>query len=174
MSKLLRRGLYWLRQRRVEAELEEELEFHRASRQADLEASGLSQSGARDAARRALGNVTRAREDARGVWIWPWVESIWQDVKHAGRVLRREPSFAMVVALTLGLGIGLNATVFGMADALLLRPFQFADHERIVVVREIRKGGSERESVAPANFLDWKNQAQARLGRLGTQRHRAR
>jgi putative ABC transport system permease protein len=144
----------------MEAELAEEVEFHRARTQAALESDGLSPAAADAAARRRLGNTTLAREDARAVWIWPWLESAWQDVRHAARVLRREPGFALVVALTLALGVGLNATVFGMMDALLLRPFQFRDYERIAVVREVRKGSSGREPIAPATFLDW--QAQAR------------
>jgi hypothetical protein len=48
-------------------------------KQQELEARGLEPAEARFAAQRELGNVTRAREDARAVWIWPWLESVWQD-----------------------------------------------------------------------------------------------
>ena len=159
MTKWLRRLRYWVRGRRMDAELQEELEFHRTARQAALEASGFSSDAAAYAARRELGNTVTAREDARAVWIWPWLESACQDLRNAARALRREPSFAVVVAVTLALGVGLNATVFGLMDALLLRPFQFLGYERMVVVREARKGASERESVAPATFLDWRSQS---------------
>jgi putative ABC transport system permease protein len=161
MRKLLRHLHYWIHRHCIEAELEEELEFHRAARQSALETSGLSAAAAADAARRALGNTLRAREDARAVWIWPWLESVWQDVRNAARALRREPSFCLVVALTLALGVGLNATVFGMMDALLLRPFQFPDYQRIVILREVRRGAAEREPVAAADFLDWRRQARS-------------
>jgi putative ABC transport system permease protein len=161
MMKLLRHLHYWIHRHRIEAELEEELEFHRASRQAALEKRGLPAEAAADAARRALGNTRLAREDARAVWIWPWLESIWQDVRNAARALRREPSFCLVVALTLALGVGLNATVFGMMDALLLRPFQFPDHQRIAILGELRRGTAEREPVAAADFLDWREQARS-------------
>jgi putative ABC transport system permease protein len=161
MSKWIRRLQYWVRGRRMDAELQEELEFHRAARQQALEASGLSPERAAYEARRDLGNTALAREDARAVWIWPWFESAWQDLRNAARALRREPSFAIVVAVTLALGVGLNATVFGLMDALLLRPFQFPGYERIVVLREARKGAAERESVAPATFLDWRSQARS-------------
>jgi putative ABC transport system permease protein len=161
MGTLRRRLRYWLKRRRMEAELAEEMEFHREARKAALEAAGLGPEAAAQAARRRLGNTTIAREDARAVWIWPWIESTWQDVRNAARTLRREPSFAFIVTLTLALGIGLNATVFGMMDALLLRPFQFRDYERIVVLREARQGASERETVAPASFLDWRSQARS-------------
>lgn len=161
MRKLLRHLHYWIHRHRIEAELEEELEFHRAARQSALETSGLSAPAAADAARRALGNTRLAREDARAVWVWPWLESVWQDVRNAVRALGREPSFCLVVALTLALGVGLNATVFGMMDALLLRPFQFPDYQRIVILGEVRKGAAEREPVAAADFLDWRRQARS-------------
>jgi putative ABC transport system permease protein len=161
MRRLLRHLHYWIHRHRIEAELEEELEFHRAARQSALETSGLSAAAAADAARRALGNTLLAREDARAVWIWPWLESVWQDVRNAARALRREPSFCLVVALTLALGVGLNVTVFGMMDALLLRPFQFPDYQRIVILREVRRGAAEREPVAAASFLDWRRQARS-------------
>ena len=81
------------------------------------------------------------------------------DIKYAARTLRRQPGFSLTVALTLALGLGLNATVLGMMDALLLRPFQFADYERLVVIWEAPNGTSERQSVSPANYLDWRQQA---------------
>jgi putative ABC transport system permease protein len=161
MGNLHRRLRYWLRRGRCEAELAEEVEFHRSARQAALEAAGLSPADAAAAARRELGNTTLAREDARAVWIWPRLDGVWKDIRNAARALKREPSFAAVVAVTLALGVGLNATVFGMMDALLLRPFQFPDYDRIVVLRETRKGAAEREAVAPANFLDWRDQARS-------------
>lgn len=80
------------------------------------------------------------------------------DVKHAARTLKRQPGFSVAVALTLALGLALNATVLGMMDALLLRPFQFPDYQRLVVVWETPKGTSERQAVSPANYLDWRKQ----------------
>jgi putative ABC transport system permease protein len=166
MGNMLRRLRYWSRRKRMEAEIAEEIEFHRAARQAALEAAGLEPAAAAAAARRGLGNTTIAREDARSVWIWRWLDSTWQDVRNAARTLKREPSFAVVVALTLALGVGVNVTMFGLMDALLLRPFQFPDYERIVVVREARKGAAEREAIAAANFLDWRTEVRS-FERLG-------
>ena len=85
MGKLLRRFRYWLRHRQVEADLAEELETHLAFKRERLERSGLSGNEARYASRRTLGNVTLAREDARSVWIWPWLDSVRQDVAYAVR-----------------------------------------------------------------------------------------
>ncbi len=109
---LLRRLSHLLHLRRAERELADELDCHRALAQEDLERLGA---GAREAARaasRALGNGTLAREDARAVWIAPWLEGLWQDVRHGIRSLRRSPGLVIVSALSLGLGIGLNAMLY--------------------------------------------------------------
>jgi hypothetical protein len=65
-----------LRLSRFDADLAEELETHRAMKQAELEQSGMRRAEAIAASRRALGNITLAREDARAVWIWSWLESL--------------------------------------------------------------------------------------------------
>jgi hypothetical protein len=80
MTSMMRRVAYWFRQRKIQAELTAEIEFHRAAHQRALERDGLSPRDADAASRRAMGNVTLAREDARTVWVAPWLESVWQDV----------------------------------------------------------------------------------------------
>src|SRR5687768_2919245 len=97
MMRLLRRIRFMWRQNQVDRELLEELETHRAMRQRALEAAGLAPDEAAWSSRRALGNVTLARENARGIWIWPWLESVWQDVMYALRVLRRAPAFGAAI-----------------------------------------------------------------------------
>jgi putative ABC transport system permease protein len=81
------------------------------------------------------------------------------DLKHAARTIKRQPGFSLAVALTIALGLALNATVLGMMDALLLRPFQFPDYQRLVVIWETPTGTSERQPVSPANYRDWRSQA---------------
>lgn len=80
------------------------------------------------------------------------------DLKYAVRGLARQPGYSLVIALTLALGLGLNATIFGMVDAMFFRPFQFRDYDRIVVLFEAPAGAAHREAVAPANYLDWQRQ----------------
>ena len=107
--------------------------------------------------RRARGNVPISRMVAPRE---PLMSSLASDLRYALRTIRRQPGASLVVAITLALGLGVNATVLGMMDALLLRPFQFRDYQRLVVLWEHARGTTEREMVAAANFLDW--QAQAR------------
>jgi len=81
--------------------------------------------------------------------------SIVSDLRYTIRSLKRQPGFAATVAVTLALGLGVNATVLGMVDALVLRPFQFRDYQRLVVVWETQRQTGDRTPVPPATFLDW-------------------
>src|SRR5512144_758949 len=78
------------------------------------------------------------------------------------RSLRKRPSLVIVAILTLALGLGANAAVFAVIDALVLRPFTFRQPDRIVLLAETSPQESyAQESVSPANFLDWRRQADA-------------
>ena len=136
--KLLNRMRHIWRLAQIERELTEEIEFHR-------QMSG-------DPA--ALGNITRAREDARAVWIWPWVEGVWQDAAYALRNLRRSPGFALVAVLTLGTAIGLNTSLFTVFNAIAFRPWPVKDPSRVVKIYSVseqhRAGGL---GVAEARYL---------------------
>jgi predicted permease len=150
MLKLLRRLQYFVRQRRLEAELREEIETHRALRQQDLKARGADEREAQQAARKALGNVTLAREDARAVWVPPSVESIGQDVRYALRSLIRQPGFTAVAAGTIAIAVGLNTSLFTVFSALALRPWPVPEPER--VVRALTGPGGHFSSAALAHF----------------------
>src|SRR5260370_12106360 len=79
-----------------------------------------------------IGNTTLAGEDARAVWIWPWLESVIQDVRYALRNLRRQPGFALIAILALGCAIGLNTSLFTVFNAVALRPWPVHDASRVV------------------------------------------
>jgi len=89
----------------------------------------------------------------------PLISTLFLDLRYAARALKRQPSFAAAVALTLALGLGVNATLLGMMDALLFRPFQFPDYQRLIVIWETPTETPERQPVSPANYLDWRRQA---------------
>jgi predicted permease len=79
-----------------------------------------------------MGNMTLAREDARAAWIAPWLETIWQDVRYGVRALRRNPGFASVAIMTLGLGIGATTALFSVADTILWKPLPVVNPEELV------------------------------------------
>lgn len=122
MREWLSRLRDWFRRDQLDAELEEELRFHREQLEREASGSGAGAEEAVFAARRRLGNVARAQEDARERWSWPWLDQAQQDVRYAVRSLRRTPGFTTAVILTLALGLGANAAMFGVIDVLILRP----------------------------------------------------
>src|SRR5262249_30009537 len=106
-----------------ERDLADEIDFHCAMRQHDLEQQGAPRRDAEVAARRALGNATLASEDARTVWIWPWLESAGQDAVYALRNFRRQPGFTSVVVMVLATVIGLHTTLVSIVAGVVLRPW---------------------------------------------------
>jgi hypothetical protein len=80
----------------------------------------------------------------------------------AARSLLKQPGMTALVVLTLALGLGANAAVFAIIDALVLRPYPAAETERLVVLAETSPTTAWRKAtVSPANFLDWRRQADA-------------
>ncbi|MPZ20683.1 MAG: hypothetical protein GEV06_22650 [Luteitalea sp.] len=130
----LRRLAYLFRRRRAESELAEELQFHREMAQRELHRSGVPEEEAARTVSRAMGNTTLAREDARAVWISPWLDGLWQDARHGVRSLRRSPGLVAVSALSLGMGIGLNALLYMGATTVYRHQPTMADPDRMVGV----------------------------------------
>ena len=126
----LRRLLYLLRHRRIEAEVAEELETHRLMAQQRALDSGVGDAAA--ASRRVMGNVTLAREDARAQWIAPWLDSVWQDATYALRMFRRAPAFTGAFVLVMALGVGATTAVFALVDGLVLRDLPVTRPDRLV------------------------------------------
>lgn len=105
----------------VERELEDELRFHIAREADKLERSGMPRDAAVRAATLAFGGVDRFKEDSRDARGVRLLEHLAQDVKYALRGMRSRPAFTAVVVVTLGLGVGVNAAMFGVIDRLMFR-----------------------------------------------------
>jgi predicted permease len=156
----------WLRvrtlgkRRRLERDLEEELQFHLAKRAEKNRALGLPADDAQAAARRRFGNVTLVKEDCRETWIFTWTETLWQDLRYAARNLAKSPGFAAVVIFSLALGIGANTAVFSAMNTLLLRALPYEHPETLATVWSTQKPDLGADGLPPpvAEVADWKKQ----------------
>jgi putative ABC transport system permease protein len=140
-----------------ERELAEELESHLRMHIEDNVRAGLTSQEARRQALIKLGGVEQTKEKYRRQRGLPLIETLIQDVRYGVRMLVKNPGFTVVALLAIALGIGANTAIFSVVNAVLLRPLQYPNAERIVAIQELNEKGS-RVQVTPANFLDWRAQ----------------
>jgi predicted permease len=131
--------MFW--RKRKENDFKEEIDAHLALEMERLREQGLSQEEARTAARRQFGNVTSARERFYESGRWLWWEHLKRDVVYAVRILGRNPGFTTIAVLSLALGIGANALVFSVVNALVLKPLPVEHPEQLAFVETERGPG---------------------------------
>ena len=143
LQRLLRRLNYFLRRRRLDDELREEMAVHR-------ELAGAL----------AFGNDALAVNQARDVWVAPWLQDISQDVRFGARMLLKDRRFTLAAVCALGLGMGVNLAVFMAIDAAILRHVPFDEPERLVRIQTIDAKGNESRS-SWLDVQDWREQVRA-------------
>lgn len=120
------------RRRRLEGELDEEIESHLAMAIRERVERGEDPRQAELAVRREFGNVTLVRETTRGMWGSAWPEQMLQDLRHAYRNIRKKPGVTAVIVASLALGIGANLALFSVTYPVLLRPLPVPDPGELV------------------------------------------
>jgi len=146
------------RQRRAR-ELDEELRTNLAL--AMEEADGLPE--AQRQARIAFGSLTRAREEARAVWLPGW-DTLRQDLRFALRTLARTPAFTVVAVLSLALGTGAATALFSLVNTVVLKPLAYREPGQLVMAREILPPLAHIYPTLPVNYLHyrfWSEQSRA-------------
>jgi len=146
----------WRRHDR-DADMAEEMRSHLERLIAANRDAGMSAAEARSSALRQFGNVSSLQQRSRDEWRFRWLEEFHADVRFAIRQMRRSPSFTVVAAVTLALGIGANSAMFALADATLLRPLPYPDPDRLVMASE-RSATRPRMAVSPLTLQDWNDQ----------------
>jgi predicted permease len=138
----------WLRlkmlrkRRQLDRDLEDELRFHLAMREASYREAGMEAEEATYASHRRFGNATSLKEVCREMWTFASFESFLQDVRFGLRSLAKNRAFAIVAVLSLALGIGGNAAMFSLINGALIRPLPYAHADQLVrVTKAYPKGG---------------------------------
>jgi predicted permease len=144
-----------VQRRATDEDLDEEIRYHVEREVQRNIANGMSADDARDAARRAFGNVTVATERSREAWRWQTLEELRQDVRHALRLMKRDPGFTFTALATLALGIGLNTAIFSVAYGVLWRPLPYPSADRLVMIpsaQQTEKGVKTFETWPPFSY----------------------
>jgi predicted permease len=144
--------LRFFRREQWDTERAAELESHLQIETDKNIATGMSPAEARTAAYRKLGNPFRVRETIYEMNSIPLLDAFWRDLRFALRGLRKRPGFAVVVILSLALGIGANTAIFSLVDAIMFRPLPVPDPKGFVT---IDIAASRLTSFGASSYLDW-------------------
>ena len=150
------------------AEVNDELAYHFARRVDELIARGLSEEEANREARRVFGDVDQVRREMERmtrlrqgrVRRGEWMSDVAQDMRYAARGMRRNWGFTTVALLTLALGIGTTTATFSIVDAVLIRPLNYPNADRLVRVWE-RTDRGDKVQLAMPNLKDMEERSRA-------------
>jgi len=144
--------------RRLDRDLEEELQFHLAMRAQMNGREGAPPEEARATARRRFGNVALLKEVCREMWTFAPLETFWQDVRYTLRMLRKSPGFATIAVVTLALGISVNTTIFTVINAWILQKPPVRDPDRLMIVSSVDPSATfnpDQATVSTPDYHDW-------------------
>ncbi len=157
--------------RQVDAQVDEELEFHLAGRVEELMAQGRTREAAEAKVRERFGDVARWRREATSIDHGQarqerradLVDTLRRETRQAVRSLFRTPGFSIVAALTLALGLGAATAIFAVLDGVVLRPLPYADADRLVWIdhKVPKVGVRDRWKLGMINYFDFRDNVPA-------------
>src|SRR6266481_1427312 len=145
--------------RRVDVDLDREVRAHLEMLTEENLRAGMLPNEAQRAARIELGGIEQVKEQVREERIGNWLHSLISDCRYGVRQLRKNPSFTIAAVLTLALGIAVNATMFSLVSAFLLRRPPVRDPESVAVVSSVNPAPAfhaDASSVSAPNYLGWR------------------
>jgi predicted permease len=145
------------RRNQMEAQLDKEMQFHLDQHASELIARGQNPEEARRAARLALGGPEQVKEMCRDSRGTRWLEDLFQDVRFALRMLRKNPGFAAVALLTLAIGSGATTVMFTVVNGVMLKPFPYPEPDKLLRVQEKTEKATRQGnlwSFTYPNYLD--------------------
>src|SRR5438270_7796241 len=149
----MNRILNWFRLRRLEGDLDRELQYHIDRRMTDLIHSGLSEPEARRRVALELGGAMQIREEVRDIWLTRWLRDFVYDLRFSARSFLRTPSFTATAVLSLALGIGATTALYSLLDQVVLRALPVEHPERLVLIDWI--GFQNAETMGTRNLMSY-------------------
>ncbi len=152
----MNRILNWFRLRRLEGDLDRELQYHIDRRVTDRIHSGLSEPEARRRVAMALGGATQVREEVREIWLHRWLRDFVYDLRFSVRSFLQSPSFTATAVLSLALGIEATTALYSLVDQVVLHALPVDHPERLVLIVFAKSGASllpHRRRAAWLEFL---------------------
>lgn len=143
LTDLLFRVRALFNRKRMEHDLEAEVQFHLDRLTEKHMGDGLGRAQAARRARIDLGGITQIKEECRESWGVSVLETLARDVNYALRVLGKNPGFSTVVVLNLAMGIGATSAIFMLMDAVMLRPLPVSDPASLYRIGDGDEGGTE-------------------------------
>src|SRR5260370_4502840 len=150
-----------LGRKKMEEDLDDELQFHLEKQIGIYVESGANRAEAFRRARLAFGGIDQVKEhcrEARGTGV---IETLLQDVQYGMRVLRKNATFTLVATVTLAIGIGANTAIFSVIDAVLLHPLPYPNADQLMMVWEyvqLPRYHNDRNTLAPGKFFYCRSQ----------------
>ena len=149
----MNRILNWFRLRRLENDLDRELQYHIDRRVTNLIHSGLPEPEARRRVALELGGATQVREEVRDMWLTRWLRDFVYDLRFSARSFRRSPSFTVTAILSLALGIGATTALYSLIDQIVLRALPVNEPERLVLIDW--NGFQNAETFGTSNLMSY-------------------
>ena len=156
-------------------DLDDEIGFHLEALIHDLIANGMTGDCARAEAERRFGAVSEIRDACltidrrrgRRLALTEYFGMIVQDVRHVVRAMRTAPGFALLVTLTLAMGVGATTAMYSVLDAVALRPLAYAASNRMVMLYDVQHDAADAFPASYPEFLDWRARAGVALDDVG-------